>query len=376
MSDTADRHDKSEAPTPKRLEEARREGRIPRSRDLSAAAVMLTAGIALLVLGDSIGAQLGELMRGSLQITREQAMDAEGMTASFSALSIKALWTVAPVLLVTLVAALGAPLSLGGWAFSASSLAPDVSRLNPIKGLGRLFQLRSLVELGKALAKFAVVGGAGALVLWLNLDELMGLGAEPTERAIVHAMSITGTALVALTAALILIAAVDVPFQLWQYHQDMKMTKDEVRREHKESEGSPEMKGRIRALQREMAERRMMLDVPTADVIVVNPTHYAVALRYDEKKNRAPQLVAKGVDLMAARIREVATEHGVAIFEAPPLARALHRHVEIGDEIPAGLYVAVAQVLTYIYQLRAALRDHLTPPAPPTIDFTEPEKHG
>jgi flagellar biosynthetic protein FlhB len=263
-------------------------------------------------------------------------------------------------------------MSLGGWSFSTKPLTPDLNRLNPVSGFGRMFQVRSLVELGKALAKFAVVAGAGALVMWVNLDSLLGLGSEPVDRAIVHAMSITGQALVALTAALILIAAVDVPFQLWQYHRDMRMTKEEVRREHKESEGSPEMKGRIRSLQREMAERRMMQDVPTADVIVVNPTHYAVALRYDESKMRAPQVVAKGVDLMAARIREVASEHRIPVFEAPPLARALHRSVEIGDEIPAGLYVAVAQVLTYIYQLKAALRDHMAPPLPPKVDFTEP----
>ncbi len=371
MSDTADRHDRTEQATPKRLEEARRDGRIPRSRDLTAAAVMLTAGVALLTLGDSIGMQLGELMQGSLRLSREQVLDTEQLVAFFAAQAGKALWAIAPILLITLVAALGAPMSLGGWSFSTKPMTPDLKRMNPVSGLGRMFKLRALVELGKALAKFAVVAGVGTLVLWMNLDALLGLGSESTEKAIVHAIYITGQALVALTAALILIAAVDVPFQIWQHRQDMKMTKEEVRREHKESEGSPEMKGRIRAMQREMAERRMMQDVPQADVIVVNPTHYAVALRYDEKKMRAPRVVAKGVDLMAARIREVASEHKVPIFEAPPLARALHRSVEIGDEISAGLYVAVAQVLTYIYQLRAALRDHMTPPSAPTIDFTE-----
>jgi flagellar biosynthetic protein FlhB len=184
-------------------------------------------------------------------------------------------------------------------------------------------------------------------------------------------MSITGQSLIALTAALILIAAVDVPFQIWQHAQDLRMTRDEIRGEVKESDGSPEMKGRIRGLQRELAQRRMMLDVPKADVIVVNPTHYAVALRYDDRKMRAPVVVAKGVELMAARIREVATEHSVPIFEAPPLARALYRSAEIGAEIPANLYVAVAQVLTYIFQLRAARRDHTTPPSAPGIEVAE-----
>jgi flagellar biosynthetic protein FlhB len=275
------------------------------------------------------------------------------------------------VLLITLIAALGAPLSLGGWSFSPSAMGLKFSRLDPIAGFRRMLSLRSLVELGKSLAKFMVVAAAAAIFLSQNLAELLGLGGEPIDLAIAHSMSMTGEALIALTCALVLIAAVDVPFQLWQYHQDLRMTREEIRQESKEDDGSPEMKGRIRTLQRQMAERRMMTDVPKADVIVVNPTHYAVALRYDDKKMRAPTVVAKGVDLMAARIREVASEHKVPIFEAPPLARALHRNVDIGNEIPAGLYVAVAQVLTYIFQLRTARRDHLAPPPLPNIETAD-----
>src|SRR5690606_41902787 len=203
-----------------------------------------------------------------------------------------------------------------------------------------------------------------------------GLGSESIHAPIGHAISLAGHALLALTAALVLNAAVDVPFQLWQYRQDMRMTREEVRREHKEAEGSPEVKGRIRALQREMSERRMMEEVPRADVIVVNPTHFAVALRYDDKTMRAPRVVAKGEDLMALRIREVASEHKVPIFEAPPLARALHRNVEIGDEIPAGLYVAVAQVLTYIFQLRAAKAGRAPRPEPPRLERSEERRVG
>jgi flagellar biosynthesis protein FlhB len=367
----ADRHDRTEPATPKRLEDARRDGRIPRSRDLTAAAVMITAGVALLVLGEAMGGRLGNMMRSGLSFARDRAFDDGAMTAAFGQLSIAALVAVAPVLLITLVAAIGAPLVLGGWAFSGKAIAPDFSRLSPITGLQRMFSLRAWVELGKALVKFAVVGCAGALVLWLNMDRLLGLGSEPVNAGIAHAMSLAGQALLFLTLALVLIAAIDAPFQLWQYHQEMRMTRDEVREEHKEAEGSPEIKGRIRALQREIAERRMMEDVPRADVIVTNPTHFAVALRYDDKTMRAPTVVAKGADLIAARIRELANEHKVPIFEAPPLARALHRSVEIGDEIPAGLYVAVAQVLTYIFQLRDALRERRTPPAPPRIEMPE-----
>jgi len=368
MSET-ERHDRTEQPTQKRLDDARKEGRIPRSRDLTAAAVMVTTGIALKSIGDTVGTRLGEMMRTGLSVTRERAFDTDLLPSAFGDLAMMALYAVAPLLALTMVAALGAPLALGGWSFSTQALAPDFSRLNPVSGLGRMLSVRSWVELGKSLGKFAIVGGAGALVLWLNMNELMGLGGEPINAAIGHAMSITGQALIALTCALVVIAGIDVPFQLWQYHREMKMTREEIRQEHRESEGAPEVRGRIRAMQREMAERRMMEDVPRGDVIVVNPTHYAVALRYDDKAMRAPRVVAKGVDLMAARIREVASEHRVPIFEAPPLARALHRSVEIGDEIPAELYAAVAQVLTYVFQLRAAQRDHHSLPAPPVIDM-------
>jgi flagellar biosynthesis protein FlhB len=370
MADT-ENHDKTQPATQKRLDDARREGRIPRSRDLTAAAVMLTAGIGLMMAGESMGLRLGSMMSGGLQISRAEIFDEGAMVRAFGDLSAMALYAVAPVMLLTLVAALGAPMALGGWSFSGQALAPDLSRLSPLAGLQRMLSLRAWVELAKALGKFAVVGVAGALVLWHNMDELMGLGGEPIHAAIGHAISIAGQALIALTGALVVIAAIDAPFQLWQYHQEMRMSRTEVEQEHKESEGSPEIKARIRALQREMAERRMVDDVPKADVIVVNPTHYAVALRYDEKTMRAPMVVAKGVDLMAARIREVATEHKVAIFEAPPLARALHRTADIGDEIPTGLYVAVAQVLTYIFQLRAATRDRISPPPLPKIEMPE-----
>jgi flagellar biosynthesis protein FlhB len=366
-----DSHDRTEPASAKRLDEARREGRIPRSRDLTTAAVMLAAGLALMSMGGSIGSSLGELMRAGLTPSHDTLMDASAMPQVLGSSALLALKAIAPVLLITLAAALAAPIVLGGWAFSPSALAPDFKRLNPMAGLQRMVSLRSWVELAKALVKFAVVGGIGVLVIRSNLSELMSLGSEPTASGIGHAMLLTGKALVSLTFALVLIAAVDAPFQLWQYHKEMRMTREELRQEARESDGSPEVKGRIRALQREMSERRMMSDVPKADVIVVNPTHYAVALRYDEKTMRAPVVVAKGVDLMAARIREVATEHKIPIFEAPPLARALHRTAEIGDEIPTGLYVAVAQVLTYIFQLRAAQRQRSSPPSLPQIEMPD-----
>jgi flagellar biosynthetic protein FlhB len=366
-----DRHDRTEEPTAKRLEEARGKGQIPRSRDLSGAAVMLIAGASLLLLGKGLGGQLAEIVRGGLMISAPELETTDAMLAALKQACAAALWAIAPVMGLTLVAALGAPLILGGWSFSTTGLTPDFTRLNPVTGMGRLFSMRGWVELCKALGKFGLVGTAGVIVMWTNRAELLGLSSEPMGTAIGHAISLSGEALLALTAALVLIAAIDVPFQLWHYKRDMKMTKEEVRKEMRESEGSPELKGRIRQMQRERAQGRMMQEVPTADVILVNPTHYAVALRYDDKRNRAPVVVAKGVDHMAAKIREVAAEHGVPLFEAPPLARALHKNVEIGDEIPAQLYVAVAQVLTYVFQLRTARRERQASPKPPVIDFQE-----
>jgi flagellar biosynthetic protein FlhB len=373
VADESEKEQRTEPASPKRLEEARNRGQIPRSRELSTAAVMLIAGFALQSGGRRMGSQMSAILRDGLTLTREESMDAGQLLPALKQAAGAMLMATGPVLALTLVAALAAPLLLGGWSFSTEALMPQFSRLNPVTGIGRLFALRSWVELGKALAKFAVVGFAGGIVLWMNFDELLQLSREPTAAAIGHAVALSGQALIALTAALVLIAAIDVPFQLWQYHADLRMTKEEVRQEMKESEGNPEVKGKIRALQREWSQRRMMQDVPTADVIVVNPTHFAVVLRYDDQKMRAPVVVAKGLDLVALRIRELGNEHGVPIFEAPPLARALHRSVEIGDEIPAGFYVAVAQVLTYIFQLRSARRDHQPAPVRPTIDFDEKE---
>ena len=362
--------ERTEQPTPKRLERARKEGQVPRSAELSAAAVILTVGGGLHFLGGYMGGQLHGLMRTSLTLTREQSVDESLAVATLYSEVFHALLACAPILGLTMVAALAAPMLLGGWNLSFAALAPNFTRLNPVEGFGRMFSARGAVELAKAFAKFIALALVALLVLKQKSGELLGLGTEPARQAIAHAASLTGYALLLLAGALGLIAAADVPYQLWQHSRRLRMTREEVREEMKENEGSPEIKGRIRNLQREVAKRRMMQDVPKADVVITNPTHFAVALRYDEKRMRAPLVVAKGADLVATRIREVATESLVPIFEAPPLARALFKSVEIGGEIPASLYVAVAQVLTYIYQLRTANRDGMTPPTRPDIDPT------
>ena len=360
--------ERSEKPTARRIEKAREEGQLPRSADLSAAAVLLAAGGALQVAGGRLGGELLRLMRSGLEIEREQALDPALATDALHSAALHGALACAPVLAMTLAAALVAPVALGGWNLSFKVLAPDFTRLNPVAGFGRMFSARGAVELLKALAKFGVVASVAAWLLWREVGELLGLGAESTNAAIGHSVRLTGHALLLLGGSLGLIAAVDVPWQLFQHSKRLRMTREQIREEMKESEGSPEMKGRIRSLQRELARRRMMHEVPKADVVVVNPTHYAVALRYDERRMRAPLVVAKGADLIAARIRELATEHGVPVLQAPPLARALHRHVEIGAEVPASLYVAVAQVLTWVYQLKTARQSGAPEPSPPEID--------
>ncbi len=360
--------ERTEHPTPKRLEEARKKGQVPRSVDLSTATVLLVAGGALRVFGGGIGSALAGVMRSALSLDYDPTLDPRLAITTAAAELLHALIACAPVFGLTMVAALAAPLALGGWNLSFEALAPDFSRLDPVSGFGRVFSVRALVELGKALAKVAVVGTAAYLVLRDEAPRFLALGSEPLAVALAQAVALASDALLIMAGTLGLIAAIDVPWQLFQHNKQLRMTREEIREEMKESDGSPENKMRVRRVQRELLRRRMMHEVPKADVVVTNPTHFAVALRYDESRMRAPRVVAKGADLIAARIREIATEHAVPIFEAPPLARALYHNVEIGGEIPGQLYVAVAQILTYIYRLKAARACGDQPPEPPVID--------
>ena len=296
-------------------------------------------------------------------------MDTQRMWPQLMDAGSRSLWIILPILGATFLAALAAPLAIGGWNFSGKALAPQFSRMNPMSGFKRMFSTRGLIELVKGIAKVFVVGVIAWVLLRALTPQLMGLSTEPVGNAIGHAGSMAAYALLILCMGLAIIAAIDVPFQLWNYANELKMTRQEVRDEYKESEGSPEVKGRIREAQRALAQGRMMQEVPTADVVVTNPTHYAVALRYDEKKNRAPIVVAKGVELIALKIREIATEHGVPVIEAPPLARALHKSVELNREVPAALYITVAQVLTYVYQLKNARERGVAPPPAPNFSF-------
>jgi flagellar biosynthesis protein FlhB len=369
--------ERTERPTPKRLEEARKNGQVPRSTELNTAAVVLIAGAGLHFMGHALGSSLFDMMRTNLSLSREQALDESQAISMFAASALHAMMACAPIFGLTLVAALLAPMAIGGWNLSFGVLAPDFTRLAPMAGFGRMFSMRGLVELAKAFAKFALIGVIAVIFLWIKRAEILALGGESPQTAIGHAITLSGQALLSLAGALALIAAIDVPWQLFQHLKQLRMTKQEIRDEMKESEGNPEVKGRIRQMQQDLARRRMMSEVPKADVVLTNPTHFAVALRYDDKRMRAPIVVAKGADLVAARIREVAAEHNVPIFEAPPLARALFRSVDLNREVPANLYVVVAQVLTYVYQLKAARKSGAAPPTAPTIDpsVEEATKH-
>jgi len=330
--------------------------------------VLLAAGGGLYGLGTVVGGRLLAMMRDAFAFSRAEALDEAMPLRALGTAAGDALLSTAPLLGLLLVAALVAPLLIGGWNVSSEALVPKWERLDPVRGFGRLFSVAGLIELGKSLARFAIVGGAGALVLWWQADELLALGTRPLQGAIGESLRLTGLALLALAASLVLIAAVDAPLALWQHRRALRMTRQEVRDELRENEGNPEVRGKIRARQQAVARSRMMQEVPRADVVVTNPTHYAVALRYDERRARAPVVVAKGADLIAARIRGIAEEHGVPVLEAPPLARALHATCELGEEIPARLYASVAQVLAYVYQLRAARAAGRAPPAAPTVD--------
>ncbi|MDM3870978.1 flagellar biosynthesis protein FlhB [Porticoccus sp. W117] len=372
MSEHESGQEKTEQPTPKRLREARKKGQVARSRELNTMLSLLAGAVGLLFLGDTMFTKLSLLVSDSLTLEPKQIREPAMMAATFADSFMTALWLMTPLFVLLIAAAFAGPLFVGGFAFSMKAVAFKLEKINPLKGLKRMFSMKSLVELLKAVAKFLVVAGVAAALLWSMLDSLLALGVEELSASLAHAAQLCGWAFVAISAALILIAAIDVPFQLFQHNKQLKMTKQEVKDELKESEGRPEVKGRVRQLQREMSQRRMMEEVPKADVVITNPTHFAVALKYDDTGNGAPIVVAKGCDHLAARIRQVAESNHITLFSAPPLARALYATTELNQEIPADLYLAVAQVLAYVYQLNNMV-DGQAPEMPTDLPVPEGE---
>ena len=352
MAESESGADKTEDPTEKRKKDSREKGEIARSKELNTLAIMLAGSIGLLIFGGALAQDMMELMRYNFSISRETLLNTDSMGAFLLHSGKVALLAVQPVLITLLIAALVGPIALGGWLFAAGSMAPKFSRMNPAAGLKRMFSAKALVELLKALAKFFIILIVALLVLKSDIDDLLRIAQEPLELAVIHSLQVVAWSALWMACGLILIAAVDVPVQLWESHKKLLMTKQEVRDEHKDQEGRPEVKQRIRQLQREMSQRRMMAAIPDADVIITNPTHYAVALKYDPEKGGAPMLLAKGSDFLALKIREIGAKHNILLLESPALARSIYYSTELEQEIPAGLYLAVAQVLAYVYQIR------------------------
>jgi flagellar biosynthetic protein FlhB len=364
MADESDL-EKTEQPTPRRLEQGREEGQVPQSRELSTFFVLITGASALWAMGGWIGGRLSNTLTYGFSFERAAAFDTQRMLETFGTIFLEVLVTMLPLFGLLMLAAVAAPISLGGFVFSSKVLAIKPERMNPLKGLKRMFSVHGLAELVKSVLKALVIGSIGAFAVWRERENVFSLMGQPLEYAVPQFFQTLALAALLIILGLALIALMDVPFQLWQFHRRMRMTREEVKRENKEQEGDPHVKARVRSIQREMARRRMMAEVPKADVVVTNPTHFSVALKYDGSRMGAPVVVAKGHGEVALKIREIAAEHDVPLLEAPPLARALHAHCEIGDAIPAALYTAVAEVMAYVYQLNAWLADGGKKPPPP-----------
>lgn len=375
MAEENNDQEKTEPASPQRLEKAREEGQVLQSRELGTFVVLMASGATLWIMAGGLGQTLSHIMHDGLQFAPGTARDTSHVMAQLSSQFFEAALALAPFFLLVVVATVISPLLLRGWLFSTKALAPKFNRLNPFSGIKRMFSSQGLIELVKALAKAGLLGGVAVWLIWINIDAVFSLSTETPAQAIQHMGDIVGKVFLLVSATMVFIVMIDLPFQIWNHFKKLRMSKEELRREAKESEGDPHLKARLRAQQREMARRRMMSEIPTADVVVTNPTHYAVALKYTEGKMGAPRVVAKGADVVAARIRELAAEHKIPLLEAPPLARALYRHTELGNEIPATLYAAVAEVLAYVFQLRhyqqvgGAYPDAPTAlPVPPELD--------
>ncbi len=348
----SDGQERTEDATPQRLKQAREKGQVARSKELASVSVLVVGSVSLMMFGESLAKALFSGMRSLFSLSREEIYDpTKLLDVALGALSDLVLPLVL-ILFVLFVAALIGAAGVGGISFSAQAAMPKMSKMNPLSGFKRMLGMQSWVELIKSILKVSLVAGMASYLISASKADLFQLSMEVFPQNIFHALSILLNFVLLISCTLLIVVAIDIPFQIWQHSNQLKMTKQEVKDEHKDTEGKPEVKGRIRMLQREAAQRRMMAEVPQADVIVTNPEHFSVALRYAQGSDRAPIVVAKGVDHMALKIREVAREHDIYVVPAPPLARALYHTTELEQEIPDGLFAAVAQILAYVYQLK------------------------
>ncbi|HEX3860969.1 MAG TPA: flagellar biosynthesis protein FlhB [Stellaceae bacterium] len=356
MSDTHDSESRTERATPRRLQKAQEEGSIPRAHNVAGAAVLLAGAAMLLFGGARIIQQLEVSLSAGLDLAPEHMRDPSQLAAAAMRVVEPGLAAVAPFLFLMAAVAFIADIAIGGWTLSATPLVPDLSRINPLKGFGRLFSHAALAEIVKALVKFIVVA---AIATWLMRSRLAGFlhaAAETWPFAAHHVAGLIVQIFLILAASLAVVSLFEVPYQIWAHRDQLKMSRQDIKDEMRELDGSPQTRRRIRSLRLKMARGRMMSEVPKADVVIVNPEHYAAALSYRDGGMRAPRVVAKGTGRIALRIRDVAGDNSVPVVEAPPLARAIWRAVDLGDEIPAGLYGAVAEMLAYVYRLGMARR--------------------
>ncbi len=352
MSEEEQSQEKTEQPSTKRLKELREKGQVARSKDFNATFILLFSGLGFWVFGSNLASHLGQMMKQAFEFDRQILLTPALALEHLASLIQTSLWALVPILILVLLLSMIAPILMGGWVFSAQVLQPKFSRLNPLSGFKRMVSLKGFVEMIKSFLKFVLIASFSVWVLKSQLQALLALADAPVETAIQSGVTILIKSFIMISASLIVVAGLDIPFQLYEHNKTSKMTKQELRDEYKETEGKPEVKSAIRRAQQEIARRRMMSEVPKASVILTNPTHYAVAIIYKEKGNRAPVVVAKGKDLIAFQITKVAKEHRVPVISVPPLARAIYFSTKLNREIPRGLYVAVAQVLAYIFQLR------------------------
>ena len=344
--------EKTEEPTQKKIDDAKKKGQIARSKELGTMFVLIFSAISLLLYGPEIGKGLYNIMGRLLSLNRNETYDTTKMFSVWGIVSDALLFPMSMFVLIIVIAAFIGNTMLGGFNFSWKAAAPKANKMSPAKGIKRMLGPQAGVELVKSILKFAVVAGFAVFLINTFFDEILHLSLESSPGNIIHALEILAWMFLGLSCTLVVIAAIDAPYQSHKHHKELKMTMQEVKDEYKNSEGDPQIKARIRRTQREMSQRRMMQDVPDADVVVTNPTHYSVALKYDTERAGAPIVVAKGIDELAMQIRKVATGNEVPLVESPMLTRALYHTAEVGEQIPDQLFTAVAQVLAYVFQLK------------------------
>ncbi|MCG9757933.1 flagellar biosynthesis protein FlhB [Pseudoalteromonas sp. Isolate6] len=343
--------ERTEEPTSKKIDDARKKGQVARSKELGTTFVLLFSAIALLMYGPGIGKGLYNVMGRMLTLNRNETYDTTKMFAVWAEIASELIFPMAMFVLIIAIAGVVGNTLLGGFNFSWQAAAPKASKMSPMKGVKRMLGPQAAIELLKSILKFVLVAGFAILLINMYFEEILHLSIEQIPSSIEHALEIIAWMFLALSCTMIIISAIDAPYQSYNHHKQLKMTLQEVKDEYKNSEGDPQIKARIRRTQREMSQRRMMQDVPDADVVVTNPTHYSVALKYDTERAGAPIVIAKGVDELAMQIRKIAKGRDVPIVESPVLTRSLYHTTEVGDQIPEKLFTAVAQVLAYVFQL-------------------------